>query len=170
MHPEKERLHLYLSGALGPIDHRRVEAHVNDCAECASVLTEMRAEDAALADALKLDAAERRWLDSLDLVAPVMAQIPAAPPTTPLLVLVVVLLSLAGYAGGSLWSTVTGLLPDPGVGSAVSLIRTAGPALLRLLLWLGRGGLLPVIWPVLVIGAGLGAWRAFFTKEARGHA
>lgn len=170
MHPETERLHLYLSGALDPAERRDVEAHLAGCGECAQALAELAAEDEALAGALGLDPAEAAWVESVDLVEPVMAQIACSPRSTPVLVLVAALLSLAGYLGGSLWTYLLDLLPEPGIGSFIALVRSAGPAALRLVLWLGEGGLLATLWPLFVAGAAIGLGYVLTKGEEKRYA
>jgi len=165
-----ERLHLYLNGALSPGDLQALEAHLAACAECAQALAELAAEDAALTGALGLDPSELAWIDSVDLVQPVMAEVASPQRDTPLLALVVLLLGLAGYLGGNLWRTLVALLPEPDVGSIIDLVRTAGPGVIRLVRWLGGGGILGAIWPGLLVGAAIGFGYVLTKRGGKSYA
>lgn len=170
MHPEMERLHLYLNGALSPADRRAVEDHLAVCGDCGQALAALIAEDEALSRALELDTAEMDWIGSVDLVAPVMAQIAARHHDAPLVVPVALLIGLASNLGGTLWRTLVSVLPAPDVGTFVSLVRTTGPSLVRLVRWLANGGLLAVLWPGLVVGAAIGFWYVLTKGEKRHYA
>lgn len=171
MHPEKPQLHLYLADALAPDERRAVEDHLVDCPTCADTLAELAAEDTALIEALEIDHADLAWINAADLVEPVMAQVAPRFRLTPPVILTSLLVILGGYLAGSLWRIGTGLLPDVGSMRAIlSLTRELGPALLRLYLWLGQGGLLTTLWPLFAVGALYGLWRLTQTKETNDHA
>lgn len=171
MHADKERLYRYLSGALSGDELRMLEAHLLECSVCSESLAEVAAEDAMLTDALGIDAGEEAWIESIDLVEPVMAQVAPRFQLTPPIILTSLLVILGGHLAGSLWSLGTALLPDLNSMRAIlGLAHDLGPALLRLLLWLGQGGLLTTLWPLLAAGAAYGLWRLLQTKETSNHA
>jgi len=99
-----------------------------------------------------------------------MAQVARSPRSPPVLVLVAALLGLAGYLGGNLWTYLVDLLPAPDIGSFITLVRTAGPVALRLVRWLGEGGLLPTLWPLFAAGAAVGLGYVLTKGEGKRYA
>jgi RNA polymerase sigma-70 factor (ECF subfamily) len=151
-------------------EREALEAHLERCSECNLTLARLAAEDDFLTDALALDARERAWVESTDLVAPVMAQVAPRSQTAPVL-LSSLLILLAGYLAGSVWRAGSGLLPNVhSVGGAINLFRTLAPRLFDLFAWLARGGLLTNIWPLLALGALYSFWRITRTKETNHYA
>lgn len=170
-HVETERLHRYLAGALAPAERDLLEAHLADCSACSMALAELAAEESFLTDALAFDTAERAWIDSVDLVEPVMAQVAPRFRMTPVTALISLLILLAGYVAGSVWSLGAGrlyALTHPG--SLVDLLHDLLPGLAQLVPWLLNGGLLPTIWPILAIGSLAGLWRLIRMKETNDYA
>lgn len=170
-HAETERLHRYLAGALAPAEREALESHLTDCPECSVTLAQLAAEDAMLTDALTLNAVERAWIASVDLVEPVMAQVAPRFRLTPPVLLVSLLVLVAGYLAGAIWSAGAGLLPTlTNPGALVDLLHSLLPRLVDLAGWLSRGGLLPSIWPIFAVAALAGLWRLTHTKETNDYA
>lgn len=170
-HLETERLHRYLAGALEPAERQAVEAHLADCAACSMALAELAAEDAILTDALAFDAADRAWLESVDLVEPVMAQVAPRFRLTPPVIITSLLILTAGYMAEAVWSLGSALLAHrTNFGTVAGNLHRLVPDLLDLLAWLGRGGLLNTMWPLLAMGALYGVWRLTRTKETNDYA
>lgn len=170
LHANTERLHRYLAGALDPVEREALEAHLADCSYCGLALAELATEDAFLTDALALDMAERAWVESVDLVEPVMAQVAPRFRLTPPVLLTGLLILVAGYLAGSIWSagaSYLGTLTSPG--AVVDLMNDLLPTLPRLVAWVLRGGLLPTIWPLLAMAALGGFWRLTHTKETHDY-
>ncbi len=166
-HCEIEQLHQYLAGALAETERAEVEAHLTGCHACSMALAEIAAEDALLTDSLALDAAERVWIESIDLVEPVMALASPRFRLTPPVVLTSLLMLAGGYLAGSIWSAGSGLLGDlPDIGAIITLI----PQFFRFFAWLSGGGLLLTLWPALLIAALSGLWHLTRTKETNAHA
>lgn len=146
-----------------------LEEHLSGCELCSRALAELVAEDEFLTDILGLDPAEQAWIDSVDLVGPVMAQV-APRPHLPL-ILTGLLILLAGALAGTLWEIGAELLHQRvGLGEFIRLVQRLGPELPRLVDWLSRGGLLGTTWPILALGAACGFWRLIRTKETKPYA
>lgn len=170
-HAEPEILHRYLASALEPDEREALEAHLTACSGCALTLAELATEDAILGDALGLDAADRAWLESVDLVVPVMAEVAPRFRLTPPVILTSLLILMAGYLAGSFWTAGAGLFTHwKGVGGIVNLAHDLLPSLIDLLAWLSRGGLLMTLWPVIALGALYGFWRLTQIKETNPYA
>jgi anti-sigma factor RsiW len=170
-HADIERLHRYLTGALEPAERETLEAHLAGCPDCSLALAQQAAEDAFLADALALDVAERAWIESVDLVEPVMAQVVPRFRPAPPVILTSLLILVAGYLAGSIWSVGASFLnTQTSPAALVDLLHDLLPRLARLVAWLLKGGLLPTIWPTLAIAGLAGLWRLTRTKETNHYA
>jgi anti-sigma factor RsiW len=168
-HLEREALQLYLAGALDLPACEAMAQHLAECPRCSDRLAELAADDAGLTAALCLSDAERAWVESQDLTAPVLRRITPRL-SVPLLIGCVMLLPgiwafnlIVGLGAGWLAGQST-------FGLLINFGRTLGPVLLRFALWLAQGGLLTRLWPLLILGAVLGFWYLNHQKETNDYA
>lgn len=166
-HLDRTLLQRYLAGELDLMATEEAGSHLAVCPACSQALAELAADDAALAGALALDESEQAWVSSLDLTGPVLQQIRPRPVAWQTFIICVLALAPVVYA----FRMTAGLarFGRPSLGSLPDLIRELVPALLDLSGYLSNGGLIPKIWPALLLGAVL-VFRRHTKKEDSPHA
>lgn len=171
-HIQPDLMQRFLADEADLMEREAVTEHVTQCDACAALLVQMTADDDTLAQALRLDEDEAAWIGSLDLTAPVLAKIRPWYREPAVLAITVPLVLLAGYLFHLVTSLILGAIGDEGaVGAAVSLMRSLIPALWRLNIYLGHGGLLRSLWPVLILAGAVWFWKTrIMKKEYENHA
>ncbi len=168
-HIEAAQLQAYLGGETDLADTEQIAAHLSQCPQCSAQLAELAADDTWLTRALALDAEERAWIESMDLVAPVRRRLPGY--GQPQTVLVAALLLLAGgWLVDGLAHLLGRLITWQGpIGLAVEVTSALAALAWHLVLYLAKGGLLADLWPVLATGAAV--WLVYRRyKEANRYA
>jgi len=170
-HIEFELMQRFLAGEADLAEQDTVAEHLACCDQCAALLAQVTADDAALAGALRFDDDEMQWLASVDLTGPVLQNIrpwyqEGASLAVGLLVLAPALWLLNWVVSMITASVVT----DTPVGSTLEFLKGLIAALWELNLYLGRGGLLVTIWPALALAAALWLFYAYSKKEDRSNA
>ncbi|HWI62005.1 MAG TPA: zf-HC2 domain-containing protein [Symbiobacteriaceae bacterium] len=170
-HIQPELLQRFLADEVDLMERESVTEHLAHCEDCTALLVQMTADDDSLALALSLDDEEAAWVASLDLTEPVLKQIrpwyrePAA--LAILLPVVAIATFMLSWVSSLLSRTVSETGP---VGLVVEALRSLIPMLWRLNSYLGQGGLLRSIWPVLVLAAAVWFWRSRMNKEGKTNA
>jgi anti-sigma factor RsiW len=167
-HVSPELMQRFLAGEVDLMLRESVSEHLACCDSCAELLVLLSAEDDALTDALRLDAADQAWVASMDLTVRVMDQVIPWYRRPSLYLPTALVVASAVYVLNWTLSLVTHSLTAEPVGLTVSLLQQLLPALWRMTQYLSQGGLLPSIWPAVVLAAALWLWRSrTIKKEAR---
>jgi predicted anti-sigma-YlaC factor YlaD len=171
-HIQPDLMQRFLADEVDLMEREAVTEHLAECDACAALLVQMTADDDSLSQALRLDDDEAAWIASLDLTAPVLAKMRPWYREPAVLAITVPLILLAGYLFHLVTSLILGALGTEGpVGTTVELLRSLIPALWRLNLYLGHGGLLRTLWPVLVLAGAAWLWKSRTNKkEYENHA
>jgi hypothetical protein len=171
-HIQPDLMQRFLADEVDLMEREAVTEHLADCDACAALLVQMTADDDSLTEALRLGHDEAAWIGSLDLTAPVLAKLRPWYREPAVLAVTVPLILLAGYLFQVVTSLIFGAMSTEGpVGTTLDLLRSLLPALWRFNLYLGHGGLLRTIWPVLVLAGAVWLWKVRTNKkEYENHA
>jgi|GEM_PF-3281795 len=165
-HLQPEQMQRFLADELDLMEREAVTDHLSHCEACAELLVQMTADDDTLTLALGIDAEEAAWIASLDLTQPVMAGIRPWYREPAFLAIVVPLIAFASFMLAQVGRLLS-LTPDDGgpIGFTVDALRALIPALWRVNIYLGQGGLLRTLWPVLLLAAAYWFWRSRMTSK-----
>lgn len=153
-HLQPEQLHHYLAGELDPADLTLVETHLTHCAQCESLLAAIAADDAALIDALALRPEEVAWIEAQDLRPTVARRIVPWYLQAQGLLLLLIILAAGGWMLQEATALITLALSQTGpVAITLALLGELGRLTWRFLAYLGSGGPLVTLWPVVLLGA-----------------
>ncbi|HYF76010.1 MAG TPA: hypothetical protein VD973_02670 [Symbiobacteriaceae bacterium] len=171
-HIQPDLMQRFLADEVDLMERETVTEHLTLCEECTALLIQMTADDDSISLALGLDEAETDWVASVDLTAAVMEKLRPWYRDPAVWVIVAPLVLLASYmlswVGSLLTRSAVG--PEGPVGFAVGALRELVPALWKLGAYLGQGGLLRSIWPVLLLAGAIWFWRSRTKKEVQSHA
>ncbi|MDF2627005.1 MAG: hypothetical protein K0R39_836 [Symbiobacteriaceae bacterium] len=170
-HIQPDLMQRFLADEVDLMERETVTEHLTHCEACTALLVQMTADDDSLSFALGLDEAEAEWVASFDLTAPVMAKLRPWYRDPAVWAIVAPMLLVASFG----LSLVSGLLtrsvePTGPVGFTVGAMRELIPALWKLSAYLGQGGLLRTIWPVLLLAGAIWFWRSRMKKEEESNA
>lgn len=171
-HIQPDLMQRFLADEADLMEREAVTAHLARCEECSALLVEMTAEDDSLSLALSLDEAELAWADSVDLTQPVLRKLRPWYLEPALLGIALPLVLFAGFMlslASRLISWTFGGGDGP-IGLTVGAMRELIPALWKLNLYLGQGGLLRSLWPVVLLAGAVWLWRVRTKKEDKSHA
>lgn len=170
-HIQPDLMQRFLSDEVDLMERETVTEHLTHCEECTALLVQMTADDDSLSLALGLDEAEAEWVASVDLTAPVMAKLRPWYREPAVWAILAPILLLAAYmlsrVGAFLMRTAE---PTGPVGFTVDTLRSLVPALWKLNVYLGQGGLLRTIWPVLLLAGAIWFWRSRMKKGVQSNA
>lgn len=171
-HIQPDLMQRFLADEVDLMERETVTEHLTHCEECTALLIQMTADDDSLSLALGLDESETDWVASVDLTATVMEKLRPWYRDPAVWAIVAPLLLLTSYmlsrVGASLTHRAVG--SEGPVGFAVDALRDLIPALWKLGAYLGQGGLLRTIWPVLLLAGAIWFWRSRMKKEVQSNA
>ncbi|HYF93010.1 MAG TPA: zf-HC2 domain-containing protein [Symbiobacteriaceae bacterium] len=165
-HVQPELLQRFLADEIDLMERESVSEHLATCGECAALLAQVAADDDALAQALHLDEAEAGWIASVDLTEPVLERIRPWYKEPVTLTILVAFVLLTAYLFAQMSSLIGRQLRWGGpVDFLVDAVRGIFPAVLRLLVYIGQGGLLTAVWPALALTALIWLMRSRWMKK-----
>ncbi|HWI53505.1 MAG TPA: zf-HC2 domain-containing protein [Symbiobacteriaceae bacterium] len=170
-HVQPEQMQRFLADELDLMEREAVTDHLAHCEACADRLVQMTADDDSLSLALGLADDEAAWIASLDLTQPVLAKIRPWYREPAFLAISVPLVAFAAFMLAQVGRLLSLTQDDGGpIGFTVEALRTLIPALWRLNIYLGQGGLLRTLWPVLLLTGAVWFWRSRMKKEENTNA
>lgn len=166
-HLQPEQLQRYLTGELDRAEVTLVETHLTHCDQCESLLAAIAADDAALVDVLALLPEESAWIEAQDLRPAVARRIAPWYLQAQGLLPLLIILAAAGWMLKETTALLTRSLSQTGpVAIGLALLESIGHLSWRFLTYLGSGGPVATLWPVILLGA-LTLW---ILRRKRSHA
>lgn len=170
-HIQPDLMQRFLADEVDLMERDTVTEHLTHCEECTALLVQMTADDDLLSLALSLDEAETAWAASVDLTPTVMEQLRPWYRDLAVWAIIAPLVLLASYMLSRVGALLTYTAePVDSVGFAVDTLRSLVPALWKLGVYLGQGGLLRTIWPALLLAGAIWFWRSRMKKGVQSNA
>ena len=161
-HVQPELMQRFLADEADLMERETVTEHLAHCEECAALLVQMAAEDDSLSMALRLDEDEIAWAAAVDVTQPVLQKLRPWYREPVALAVISGILLFAAYMLSQTSLLLGGALQIDG---PVGLTVKAVPALWRMLVYIGQGGLLITLLPVLALATVIWLLRSRLMKK-----